>query len=313
MFRFTLRQLNNFVAIVEHGSISEAARATHASQAAMSQSLIELERAVGQQLAVRSHSRGVSLTGAGRRLLVDARRLIRQATELEDGMLDEQHDLSGALDLGCYTSVAPFWVPFIAAEFIARNPRLEVTIREGDGKELQQQMLEGRLDAVVTHTGHLLNGVQHERIRAGMGHVIVAADHRLANRTSVHLRELIDEDYVLLDLPSIRENQVPKFAALGLEPRIRWRSTSFEAVRGIVARGLGWSVLVQRPPAEFSYEGRGIATLEIDDEFEASDTCIAYPSGSVSRRLRALIDLCATEGARLDSLVETRPRRDGEA
>lgn len=306
-FRFTLRQLQYFSAIAEHGSISRAAVAAHLSQAAMSQALAELEAAVGQQLAVRSKARGVTLTSAGRRLLADARRLLGDAAEIQAVMSERADELAGPIELGCYTSLSPYWIPFLAERFIRPNPRLDVRIEEGDGKALQRRMLEGRLDAVLTHTGHLVEGVRHTTLRSGRGYVVVAADHPLAGRGRVHLRELAHEDYVLLDIPSVREGQLPKLRRARFDPRVVWRSSSFEAVRGMVARGLGWTILVQRPASDVTYDGRTVACLDIADDFDASDVCIAHVADPMSRRLRALVDLCRDEGGRLDAEASGRP------
>src|SRR5699024_8664206 len=125
-----------------------------------------------------------------------------------------------------------------------------------------------------------------------------------ADRKRVRLEEFGEDPYVLLDIPAVRENQLPKLRAHGLEPNIQWRSTSFEAVRGMVARGLGWSVLVQRPPVNISYDGLPIVTIEFED-FEPSDMCIAYVQERRSRRLRELVSVCQAEAARLDAEAAT--------
>src|SRR5699024_4925576 len=154
---------------------------------AMSQSLNELERAVGQQLMVRTRTHGIQLTSSGRRFLADARELIARAADVQQEMTERAEDLVGPLDLGIYTSVAPFWVPFIAEHFIVPNPNVSVRIVEGDGKALQRQMLEGQFDAVITHTGHLIDGVRHQVIRKGQGYALVHPEHRLAGRQVAHI------------------------------------------------------------------------------------------------------------------------------
>ncbi|GAB3184405.1 LysR family transcriptional regulator [Nesterenkonia halophila] len=298
-FRFTLRQLQHFIAAAEAGTVTAAAADASISQAAMSQSLSELERAVGQQLMVRTRSQGIQLTSAGRRFLSNARDMVGRAADVQQEMADRSGRLIGPLDLGCYTAVAPFWVPFIAQRFIQPHPDVSVRIVEGDGKELQQEMLDGRFDAVITHTAHLVEGVDHDVIRRGRGYALVPPSHRLASRETVAVAEFGDDPFVLLDVPAVRETQIPKLRAAGLEPNIQWRSSSFEAVRGLVGRGLGWSVLVQRPPVDVSYDGLPVVPVPLSD-FEPSDICLAHVRERRSRRLQELIDLCRAEGARLD-------------
>lgn len=294
MFRYTLRQIQYFVAVADSGSISRAAELSHVSQAGMSLAVTELEKAVGTQLLVRHKAKGVTLTSAGRRFVVDARSLLRHAEELQFTITERGDELAGPLAIGCYTTLSPFWIPLITAGFAAPNPKLSLSTVEGSPGELQDQLLEGRLDAVLTHMLHVRPGLKTRIIKEGRPYILLGANHRLAGRDKIKLPELVDEDMVLLDIPSVRDNQLPNLRNSGLEPRIVWRSTSFEAVRGMVARGLGYTVLVQRPPQDVSYEGLPLVCVPIEGNIRHSDICIAYPNyPRLSHRLSALMDYCA--------------------
>ena len=69
-----MRQLRFFVAIAEEGSLSKAAERVHVAQPALSQHMRNMELDLGTELLFRS-SRGVQLTEAGGRLLIEARKL----------------------------------------------------------------------------------------------------------------------------------------------------------------------------------------------------------------------------------------------
>ncbi|QKJ20115.1 LysR substrate-binding domain-containing protein [Microbacterium hominis] len=294
---FTLRQLEYFVAAAEHGSLSAAAAVCHVSTAALAQAVTELERSVGAQLLVRRRSKGVGLTAAGVAFLADARPLLRQAGDVQARVAERQHGLVGPLALGCYTTLVPFWVPAITADFIRPHPRLEMTVEEGDAAVLQQRMIEGYLDAVLTHRRHLVPGVEAHTVKPGRPYVLLPAAHPLAAMPAVTLEELRDLDYIQLDVPSVRDNQLANLRASGLDPHVRWRSSSFEAVRGMVGRGLGYTVLVQRSPVDLTYDGLPVRAVEIDGEIGHSDICIATTSDQrPSFRLQALIDFCVRVG-----------------
>lgn len=296
---YTLKQLQYFVTVANHGSIAAAAAASHISQAAMSQAITELERVVGSQLLVRHRARGVVLTAVGTYFLRDAQALVRHAEEVQGRVMERQQGLVGPLTIGCYTGLSAFWLPEIAYGFVKPNPGLDVTLTEGDGAQLQERMLSGYLDAVLTHTRHLIPGVESTTVMAGRPYVLVAGDHWAAKRTSVRLTELADEDFVSLDIPSVRENQLINLRMSGLDPKIAWKSSSLEAVRGMVARGLGYTVLVQRPPVNLSYDALPLAILEIEGKVGHSDICVAYTqSDRLSLRLRAFIDFCVEAGDR---------------
>ena len=295
---YTLKQLQYFIAVADAESISGAATACHISQAAMSQAINELERIVGSQLLVRHRARGVVLTAVGAHFLRDAKDLVRHAEEVQGHIGERQSTLAGPLVIGCYTGLSAFWLPVICEQFTKPNPGLEVRIIEGDGVVLQERMLEGYLDAVLTHTRHLLPQVKHAPVMAGRPYVLLAAGHPLAGRGSIRLAELADEDFVSLDIPSVQDNQLVNLRMSGLDPKIAWSSSNFEAVRGMVARGLGYTVLVQRPPVNMSYDGLPLAMLEIDGPVGRSDICVAYTaSDRPSLRLRAFIEFCERIGA----------------
>jgi len=77
--RFTLRQLELFVAVCETASITLATEREHISQSAASSAIAQLERALGAQLLVRRHAHGVTPTPAGRQLLHRVRTVLREA------------------------------------------------------------------------------------------------------------------------------------------------------------------------------------------------------------------------------------------
>ncbi|SEF13084.1 DNA-binding transcriptional regulator, LysR family [Arthrobacter alpinus] len=238
---YTLKQLQYFVTAANHGSIAGAAKASHISQAAMSQAITALERIVGSQLIVRHRARGVVLAAVGSYFLRDAQALVLHAEEVQGRVIERQQGLVGPLTTGCYTGLSAFWLPETAHGFVKPNPRLDVKLIEGDGAQLQERMLSGYLDAVLTHTRHLIPGVASTTVMAGRPYVLVAGTHWAANRDGVRLEELADDDFVCLDIPSVREHQLINLRMSGLEPKIAWKSSSLEAVRGMVTKGLGYT------------------------------------------------------------------------
>ena len=111
MAEYTLRQLQYFVAAAEAGTITEAAAAMHLSQSAMSTALGDLEKAFQVQLLVRHHARGISLTPAGRELLVASRQLLAQAADLLGAAEGLGTSLTGTVHIGCFSVPAPYLLP----------------------------------------------------------------------------------------------------------------------------------------------------------------------------------------------------------
>src|SRR4051794_29305066 len=95
--RMTLRQLEYFVAVAEHGSIAAAAGALPISESAVSVAISELESIVGVRLLHRVRARGVTLTAAGIALLPEARSLVARARELERTAADAGGAVAGGM------------------------------------------------------------------------------------------------------------------------------------------------------------------------------------------------------------------------
>jgi len=82
MWKVTLGELEHFVVLAEHGSVTDAARVIRLSQPAMSSSLQELEKALGVTLFVRYRGQGLGLAhrradrGGGAGCLSGARQIV---------------------------------------------------------------------------------------------------------------------------------------------------------------------------------------------------------------------------------------------
>src|SRR5690242_19217172 len=102
MADYTLRQLEYFVAVAEAGSVTHAAAAVPLSQSAMSAALADLENALSVQLLVRHHAKGITLTSAGRELLIASRQLLAMADDLRHVAQGLGASLTGTLSIGCF-------------------------------------------------------------------------------------------------------------------------------------------------------------------------------------------------------------------
>lgn len=95
MTRFTLKQLKYFVTVVETESIAEASRQLHIAQPSISIAIKNLESTFEQQLFIRHHAQGVSLTSCGRRFYEKAKELLRLSYEFEQNSRADKELVSG--------------------------------------------------------------------------------------------------------------------------------------------------------------------------------------------------------------------------
>lgn len=312
LMRYTLRQLEYFVAAAETGTLSGAAARCHVSQAGIALAVTGLERALGVQLLLRRKAKGVTLTPAGQRVLAGARPLLGQAEELQSTAEASGGQLAGRLRLGCYTVLAPFFVPPLLDSFAAEHPLLRLDIAEDAQPELQRLLLDGAIEVALLYDRGLHPDIDHRLIGWLRPYVLLAADHRLARKSPVSLADLADEPLIRLDLPPLMQGSEVFAPGRDAGAAAWFRTPNLELVRCLVGRGLGYAVLVQRPLSEITYDGRRVTALPIADAVPDVSVVLAHPRGAqLTRRAEALAQFSRTVLPVADHVVDVDRARGG--
>ncbi len=274
---FTLKQLKYFVTVVEEDSIVEAARRLHISQPSISVGIRNLEDTFKQQLFIRHHAQGVSLTPSGRRVYERARELLRLSQELENNSRAEHEVVNGTIAVGCFESVAPLYMPKLVAGFKQVYPGITVQLYDGEQHELMLGLHRGRFDVAFMYDLELGNSIVKEALNAPhKPYALLPAAHPLARQSSVTLRELSQEPMILLDVVPSRNYFIDIFKENGYYPKVAYSSPSIEMVRCMVGQELGFSVLVTRPHTDLTYDGKRLAQVDIKDDMPASTLVMVY-------------------------------------
>lgn len=298
--RFSIRQLEHFVAIAEAGTLSAAAERLRVSQPGLSQSLTELERALGARLAVRKKAHGVTLTPSGRQVLGEARTLLRRAEDLVS-IASGGKDLVGTLTVGCYVTLAPTALPTLLQDFSDLHPGVHVDFTEDTQDVLQRRLTNGELDLAILYDMEIEPELERAIIDIRRPYVLLPAGHRLADAPAVALTDLADEPQVLLDAPPSSQNTLAIFKQFGITPVIKYRPTSFELTRALVGRGMGYALLVQRPANDRTYDGSKVVIKEITEPVDGAHVLLAWsPTDGLNRRAEAFLTMCTDRHAARD-------------
>ncbi|MEE9099230.1 MULTISPECIES: LysR substrate-binding domain-containing protein [Pseudomonas] len=277
MASYTLRQLKYFVTTVECGSVAEASRKLYIAQPSISTAIKGLEESFGVQLFIRHHAQGVSLTPSGARFYRKAQELLRMAHEFEQNALADNDVVAGQIDIGCFETVAPLYLPRLIAGFRERYPGVEIRISDGEQQELVQGLTAGRFDLALLYDHDLDGTIATDPLMpAQRPYALLPEDHRFAQQDKVSLRDLALEPMILLDVQPSRTYFVSIFEELGLNPHIAFSSPSIEMVRGMVGQGFGFSVLVTRPHSECTYDGKKVVMVNIAEDVSASGLVAAW-------------------------------------
>ncbi len=268
MLRYSLRQLEYFAATAEHSSVADAARHLNVSQPSISKAISKLEDQFSVQLFIRHHARGVSLTQAGERLLLDARGLLSYADELQTNVRESSSIVDGTLNVACFVAIAPVFMPAILADFSQIYPGVDVRLYEGNQEEMFEGLANGKFDLTIFYDSVLPPGIATKRLATFEPYVLLPASHPQAGQDNVSLASLVDEHFILLDVPPSRDYFLNMFRQNGLDVRVAFSSPSLEMVRGLVGRNWGYSLLVTRPYFDQTYDGQSVVGLPISEEVE---------------------------------------------
>nr|WP_274637742.1 LysR substrate-binding domain-containing protein [Microbacterium bovistercoris] len=311
---FTLRQLSYLTAAADAGTIAAAAAQLHITASAVSDAITELERVMGTRLCVRRRAHGLTLTSAGAHAVAQARPLLAAARELTTSLRSSGGELVGPITIGCYPTLAPTVLPPLLHDFGEAHPRVQLHIFEATQDQMEGRIESGEVDVAFVYDTLVPGMPRREQLFALAAHVLVAGSDPLAEAAAVRLEDVADRDLILLDAPPSSAHTLSLFAARGLVPRIRHRTSSYEVVRTLVGRGLGYGILVQRPANPASYEGYPVVMKQIDPPVAPVGIDVIWSAQTEPpERVRALIAFARsirwTDAASPHGSGETRESR----
>lgn len=241
--RFTLRQLEYFVAVGEAGSIAVASARINISPPSISTAISQLEAEFGIELFVRQHAQGLSLTPGGRRFFNRAKAILASAGDLDDIANEISEQVRGPITVGCLLTLAPSILPGLRRGFEAAFGDAVVRQVEAHQAELFRLLRRAEIDVAITYDLELPPDIAFEPLKELPPYALLPAKHPLAKAPAVSLDSLATEPLVLLDLPLSREYFLSLFQHRNLRPNIAERSAHLDMVRTMVANGFGYSLL----------------------------------------------------------------------
>lgn len=254
--RFTLRQLEYFVAVGETGSIALAAEKLHVSSPSISAAIAGLEADFGLQLFVRHHARGLALTQAGRQLKLKAGQVLAEAEAMNRLVGEIAGNVRGSLAIGCLLTFAQILVPQLRRGFEDANPQVTIRQFEMNQQQIFDALRAGEIDVALTYDLAIPDDLVFVPLVSLPPYVLFPEDHPLANLPQVTAKMLKDHPMVLLDLPLSSDYFLSFFRLSGLRPLIAERTRDMAVMRSLVANGYGYSIANIRPLNDLAPDGR---------------------------------------------------------
>lgn len=241
----TLRQLRTFLATVEAGGVSAAARALHITQPAASQQLRELERALGVRLLDRAGGKTVP-TPAGQALLDPARRARAAAEDAVAAAAEYRGGEAGRVRLGTGATACIFLLPPVLAAAKRAMPGLAVTVVIGNTADVVLKLEAGELDAaLVTLPVPANRALSTTRLMTDPLLALLPEAAAPPGETVTAAR-LCASPLILFESGGNSRTLVDAwFRRTGTVPRPIMELGSAEAIKRLVGAGLGGTVLTE--------------------------------------------------------------------
>lgn len=239
-----LRHLRYFLAVAEELHFSRAAERLQIAQPALSQQIRKLEAEIGVELFHRTKRR-VQLSAAGEAMLRPARQTLDEAVAAVEAAQRAARGEIGHLTIGFIETAATTIVPLAVRRFREDHPEVGLSLKELSVGTQVEGLRSGALDVGIVRPPIDAEGLELMSV-TDEGLVVVAPDaHPLAKRARVGPRSLAGEPLVLLArevVPGLYDQVIALQREHG-GAVVAQEATSIQAVLGLVAAGLGVSLL----------------------------------------------------------------------
>ncbi|WP_445359246.1 LysR family transcriptional regulator [Microbulbifer sp. ANSA005] len=246
--RYTLRQLEVFLACAHHENVSRAAESLSMSQSAASTALKEFEQQFELRLFERTGKR-LRLNELGRQLWPRAEELLERAQELEQTLAT--HRELGSLKIGATLTIGNYLTASVMARYMEEQPGTQVQLEVANTAAIAERVLNfeldlGLIEGEINHPDLEIIPWRHDELV-----VFCAPNHPLASRKRLADKDLVGATWITRESGS-GTRQTFERAMAGILPKLHilLELQHTEAIKRAVETGLGISCLSRVSLAE---------------------------------------------------------------
>lgn len=271
--RITFRQLETFSAVARLGSFTKAAEALHLTQPAVSIQIRQIVDVVGLPLFEQS-GREITLTAAGEELQSAVRNLDDVWNRLESA-LDALKGLKrGRLRVALVTT-AKYFLPRMLGAFCQRYPDIDLQLEIANREKIIERLRGNEDDLyVMSYPPADADIVSHPFL--DNEYVVIAPSSHWAAGKSISLEKLASEPFLLREQGSGSRQIVDQhLRELGITLNVRLSLASNEAIRELVASGMGLSILSRHALGDHP-ESDGLTLLKVKNFSLSRPWCVVH-------------------------------------
>lgn len=288
--RYSLRQLEVFLATARYENVTRAAETLAMSQSAASGSLKELERQFDMKLFDRLGKR-LQLSELGQQLRPQVESLLEQARSLEQALTGEE--VVGRLEIGATLTIGNYIAVNMIADFRQKNARSDIILRVANTETIAKQVAGFELDM-----GLIEGELQHPDLdivhwRRDELVVFAAPNHPLSTSTALSDQDLLTLPWIVRE-PGSGTRQAFDRAMQGIltDLHIGMELQHTEGIKRAVEAGLGVGCLSQICVAEAFKRGSLVPLKVPGRDFRREWYLITHRDKFHSAALKRWLTLC---------------------
>lgn len=258
--RITFRQIETFMAVARAGNFTRAAEALHLTQPAVSIQLRQMADTIGLAL-FEQNGRDMVLTAAGQEMAMTARNLDDVWNRFESA-IDELKGLKrGKLRVALVTT-AKYFLPRMLGVFCQRYPDIDIELEIANREKIVERLRGNEDDLyVMSYPPESMDIEVHPFL--DNEYVVIAPQSHWGVGKRLSLQKLAAEPFLLREPGSGSRHAVDRhMQENGVQLNVRLSLASNEAIRDLVACGMGLAILSRHALGE-EFERQGLAELKV--------------------------------------------------
>lgn len=243
MIVMEIRDIQIFMAIVEHSSYTKAAEALFISQPTLSKSMKRLENELQAQLLQRT-TRHLQLTDIGAVVYEHGQKILYNLQELEQSIQDIRDVQLGTIKLGIPPLIGTLFFPEIAQAFHQRYPKVKLELVERGAKLVSELVHSGQVDVAfvvlpIEEPSFLITPFIEDDFV-----LYVHKEHPFAQCAEVSVEDLKNEKFILFSNEyALHDFVIRACENEGFSPDIVYKSSQWDLIVELIGLNLGVTIL----------------------------------------------------------------------